>query len=99
MNFVLDKPSKLPTKMNLKINIDQNNGNKPESAAMAFSISGLGNPSLLSPQITLGIDFTFNTIKNVHKVTWKNECPWYREIKEGFSWFCYCLNTKCEAYK
>lgn len=57
--------------------------------------SGAGN----SPAICLGIDFTFNSIKNVQKVTWKNEPVWYREIKEGFSWFCYCMNTRCQVYK
>lgn len=35
----------------------------------------------------------------MHKVSWKNENPWYREIKDGFSWFCYCMNRDCEVYK
>jgi hypothetical protein len=60
--------------------------------------SGL-NRSINSPHVSLGIDFTFNTIKNVKKVNWKNEAPWYREITDGFCWLCYCQNPKCEAYK
>jgi hypothetical protein len=47
----------------------------------------------------LPIDFSFNTIKNVRKVNWKEEAPWYREITDGFSWLCYCMNIDCEAYK
>ena len=49
---------------------------------------------------TLGIDFTFNTIKNVKKVSWKEEAPWYREILDGFCWLGYCHNTnmKQELY-
>ncbi len=47
-------------------------------------------------KLSLGIDFSFNIIKNVKKVTWKNSAPWYREVSDGLSWFCYCRNVKCE---
>ena len=40
----------------------------------------------------LEIDFTFNTIKNVKKVPWKDEAPWFREIYDGFCWLAYCHN-------
>lgn len=40
----------------------------------------------------LGIDFTFNTIKDVKKVNWKESAPWYREIYDGFCWLAYCNN-------
>ena len=64
------------------------------------SPSGSGlNRSMNSPQVSLGIDFTFNTIKNVKKVNWKNEAPWYREITDGFCWLCYCQNPKCEGFQ
>lgn len=42
----------------------------------------------------LDIDFTFNTIKSVKKVSWKEEAPWYREILDGFCWLAYCHNEK-----
>lgn len=45
----------------------------------------------------LEIDFTFNTIKNVKKVNWKNEAPWFREISDGFCWLAYCQNTTLSA--
>jgi hypothetical protein len=41
-------------------------------------------------KIAMGIDFTFNTIKNVKKVNWKDDAPWFREITDGFCWLCYC---------
>lgn len=99
-NFVIDSSVQKGgyPKFNLNLNIDQiekQTGKQQENPGQIVST----NPPVLSPQISLGIDFTFNTIKNVQKINWKNECPWYREIKDGFSWFCYCLNTKCEAYK
>jgi len=47
----------------------------------------------------LGVDFSFNTIKNVQKVPWKEEAPWYREITDGFSWIAYCFNPNCPAFK
>lgn len=46
----------------------------------------------------LSIDFSFNLIKNVKKVCWKEEAPWFREINDGFCWLCYCMNTNCDAY-
>jgi hypothetical protein len=54
--------------------------------------AGAGN------KVSLGIDFTFNTIKNVKKVNWKEDAPWFREISDGFCWLCYCQNEKCLAY-
>ena len=47
-------------------------------------------------KISLGIDFSFNLIKNIKKVGWKQAAPWYREVSDGLSWFCYCRNVKCE---
>ena len=56
--------------------------------------------SLFPPSIpVLGIDFSFNTIKDVKKVNWKEEAPWFREISDGFCWLCYCMNENCKAYK
>ena len=56
--------------------------------------------SVQNPRLPkLEIDFSFNTIKDVKKVRWKHEAPWYREISDGFSWLCYCNNENCYAYK
>ena len=63
-------------------------------------VPGLNLPSASSNQkLSLGIDFTFNTIKNVKKVNWKDDAPWFREITDGFCWLCYCQSPKCMAYK
>ena len=51
------------------------------------------NPSLTGSQSRgkrIDIDFTFNTIKDVKKVAWKDSAPWYREIFDGFCWLAYC---------
>ena len=54
------------------------------------------NPDAQSQSsLSLGIDFTFNTIKNVKKVAWKEDAPWYREISDGFCWLCFCQNNNC----
>eukprot|EP00826_Nyctotherus_ovalis_P011959 TRINITY_DN13118_c0_g1_i11.p1 TRINITY_DN13118_c0_g1~~TRINITY_DN13118_c0_g1_i11.p1 ORF type:complete len:370 (+),score=88.07 TRINITY_DN13118_c0_g1_i11:121-1230(+) len=47
-------------------------------------------------KLNLGIDFSFNIIKNVRKVEMKKTAPWYRELSDGLSWLCYCRNAKCE---
>ena len=52
-----------------------------------------------SKKRNLGIDFTFNIIKDVRKVHWQEEAPWYREIEDGFSWLCYCRNHACPAFR
>lgn len=38
------------------------------------------------------VDFTFNNIKDVKKVEWNDEAPWFREITDGFCWLAYCHN-------
>ena len=53
-----------------------------------------------SPKTDYGkvkLDFTFNTIKDVKKVDWKQQAPWYREITDGFCWLAYCDNTTLSA--
>lgn len=30
---------------------------------------------------------------------WKGECPWYCEVRDGLSWFGYCLNRSCMAFR
>lgn len=44
----------------------------------------------------VGIDFTFNTIKDVKKVSWKESAPWFREINDGFCWLAYCENDQIQ---
>ena len=67
--------------------------NSPTPSSLPTSNLSLNQSFLVS----LGIDFTFNTIKNVKKVAWKEDAPWYREISDGFCWLCYCQNPKCFA--
>jgi hypothetical protein len=46
------------------------------------------------------MDFGFNCLRNVKKVYWKEgaKVPWYCEVRDGLSWFGYCLNKQCEAH-
>lgn len=50
-------------------------------------------------KLSVGLDFTFNTLRNVHRVPWKEDAPWFREVADGMTWFAYCKNTKCKALK
>ena len=79
----------MPTPNRLKLNLggaSKSNINSTLKSSPAVSIA-------------LGIDFTFNTIKNVHKVNYQKDNPWYREVQDGFYWFCYCLNTECKVHR
>lgn len=53
---------------------------------------------LLTGKLTIGLDFTFNIIKEVHKVNWSEEAPDYREITDGMCLLLYCANTEWPAY-
>ena len=45
------------------------------------------------------MDFRFNQLRQVKKVQWKEEAPWYCEVQDGLSWFGYCHNKQCKAFK
>ena len=45
------------------------------------------------------MDFQFNRLRDVKKVDWKDESPWYCEVQDGLSWFGYCFNEACKAKK
>lgn len=45
--------------------------------------------------LSLGLDFSFNYMKNLHKMNWDNLAPSFREIEDGMSIICYCINMEC----
>ena len=81
------------------LNFNSENNRKLNMVKSAGNLGGgsIANSNQISKadlsqsfQVSLGIDFTFNTIKNVKKVNWKEDAPWFREISDGLSWICYC---------
>ena len=48
------------------------------------------NPKTL--KFSVGLDFTFNTLRNVKRVNWQQNAPWFRETSDGMSWLGYCNN-------
>ena len=46
----------------------------------------------LFKNIAKEIDFSFNSINNVSKVSWNDSAPWFREVNDGFCWIAYCHN-------
>lgn len=53
----------------------------------------------LTKKLSLGMDFTFNSLRNVKRVGWQEEVPWFREISDGLCWIGYCKNENCSALK
>jgi hypothetical protein len=90
MDLKIRKPN-----LNLNLNLCGTTGERNVSLIPTLQ-SEVGSRKVLNtcgtlPSVkALNLDFTFNTIKDVKKVTWKNEAPWYREISDGFCWMCYC---------
>ena len=54
-------------------------------------------------QVSLSMDFGFNCLRDVKKVNWEadkeKEVPWWCEVRDGLSWFGYCKNKECKAYR
>ena len=77
--------------------------NQHENGPLGLETDNISNVNMVKsvqspPSLSLGIDFSFNSIKSVKKVIWKEEAPWYREISDGFCWLCYCKNQSCHAF-
>jgi hypothetical protein len=51
-----------------------------------------------SKGLGFGLDFSFNYMKNLHKMNWDNMAPSFREIEDGMSIICYCSNGTCVLY-
>lgn len=50
-------------------------------------------------RVSLSMDFGFNCLRDVKKVDWNRVSPWFCEVRDGLSWFGYCLNRECEAHR
>ncbi len=50
-------------------------------------------------KFNIGIDLTFNAIKQVRKIGWKKDAPDYRDVDDGLCWCCYCMDKRCRLYK
>ena len=73
-------------------------GNDPEPTTKhRFDITVVEKRRSSSGQWSLGLDFTFNTLKSVKKVDFQDRAPWYREVSDGFNWIMYCRNPGCAA--
>jgi len=70
---------------------------KPASDSLklfkSYDGNNLSHGERIFKKLSVGIDFTFNTIKDVKKVTWKDDAPWFREVTDGFCWIAYCHNN------
>lgn len=64
-----------------------------------FSLTVLVQYKAPNSQLSLSMDFGFNCLRDVQKVQWKPSCPWYCEVRDGLSWFGYCLNRDCQAFR
>lgn len=47
----------------------------------------------------LGVDLTFNKLKNYQKIEFDNSAPSYREIGDGLNFQVSCQNAKCIIFK
>jgi hypothetical protein len=48
---------------------------------------------------SIGIDFSFNLLKDIRKIKFEEEAPSYREVSDGVSLFLYCKNKDCKIFK
>ena len=71
---------------------NSNNSPKNNFSNKLDIVSSNSSSHLTFKKLSKGIDFTFNTIKDVKKVSWKDNAPWFREITDGFCLLAYCHN-------
>jgi len=48
---------------------------------------------------SIGIDFSFNILKDINKIDFCDEAPSFREASDGLNIFCYCKNKSCKLYE
>ena len=97
-NGIMMEDSKLLVDYNIKdpddtMNISSNEEANATTTSRPFEIHL--NVRRLKGKLALGIDFSFNSIKNVKKTNWKPTAPPHREVTDGLSWICYCRNLAC----
>ena len=49
-------------------------------------------------KINIGIDLTFNNIKDVRWVEWSQDAPDFREVTDGMCWIWYWVNEEWSAF-
>lgn len=47
---------------------------------------------------SIGIDFSFNILKDIKKIEFVEDAPSYREASDGLNIFCYCKNKTCKIF-
>jgi len=48
---------------------------------------------------SIGIDFTFNILKDIKKIDFCDAAPSFREASDGLNVFCYCKNKTCKIFE
>jgi len=101
-NIILDNENKLLLDYGIKegtedlLNLSSIEESNITTTSRPFEIFLNVRRVLAKPgKLNLGIDFSFNSIKNVKKSDWKATAPWYRAVSDGLSWICYCRNQEC----
>jgi hypothetical protein len=98
---------RINSKRNININRNNefnNNNNKSDlfRSKELSSISSIKKPLILKmikkgkKKFSIGIDLSFNLMKNISKIKYSEEAPNYREAKDGLNLICYCRNDLCE---
>jgi len=48
---------------------------------------------------SIGIDFSFNILKDIKKIDFSVDAPTFREASDGLNVFCYCKNKSCRIFE
>lgn len=82
-------------------NINNNNENRNEFYNKNF------NSTILKIQFirkgnrrcSIGIDFSFNILKDIKKIEFSDQAPSFREASDGLNILCYCKNRNCKIFE
>ena len=91
---IMNQSKEINDKMTLKNIINSYFGNKSSSQYMIYFLLSRNKDNKLQ----MGLNFKFNYLKNISKISFNQNAPTYCECSDGINLFAYCRNTNCQLF-
>ena len=91
---IMNQSKEINDKMTLKNIINSYFGNKSSSQYMIYFLLSRNKDNKLQ----MGLNFKFNYLKNISKISFNQNAPTYCECSDGINLFAYCRNIDCQLF-
>ncbi len=91
---IMNQSKEINDKMTLKNIINSYFNNKSSSQYMIYFLLSRNKDNKLQ----MGLNFKFNYLKNISKISFNQNAPTYCECSDGINLFAYCRNTNCQLF-